>query len=60
MKTDNNENIKIIDAKNSSSENLNKEYINKINEQEKYIKELELKIKEKDRIINKEKKKLKI
>ena len=34
MKSDNNENIKIIDAKNSSSENKNKEYINKINELE--------------------------
>jgi len=55
VKSDNNENIKIIDAKNSSSENKNKEYINKINELEKYIKELELKLKEKDRIINEEK-----
>ena len=55
MKCDNNENIKIIDAKNSSSENQNKEYIIKINELKKCIKELELKLKEKDRIINEEK-----
>jgi len=55
VKSDNNENIKIIDANNSSSENKNKEYINKINELEKYIKELELKLKEKDKIINEEK-----
>ena len=57
MKCDNNENIKIINKKNSSSENKNKKYIKKINELEKYIKELELKIKEKDKIINEEKKK---
>ena len=55
MKSDNNENIKIINTNNTSSENQNKEYINKINELEKYIKELESKIKEKDRIINEEK-----
>ena len=55
MKYENNENTKIINANNSSSEIANKEYINKINELEKYIKELESKIKEKDIIINKEK-----
>ena len=55
MKSDNNENIKIINTNNSFLENKNKEYLNKINELEKYIKELESKIKEKDRIINKEK-----
>jgi len=55
VKSDNNENIKIIEAKNSSSENNNKEYINKINELEKYIKKLELKIKVRDKIINEEK-----
>jgi len=43
VKCDNNENINI---NNTSSENKNKEYINKINELEKYIKELKLKIKE--------------
>jgi len=55
VKYENNENTKIINANNSSSEIANKEYINKINELEKYIKELESKIKEKDIIINKEK-----
>ena len=54
MKSDNNENIKIINTNNSFLENKNKEYLNKINELEKYIKELESKIKEKDRIINEE------
>ena len=48
MKCDINENIKIINTKDSSSENKDNEFINK-------IKELELKIKEKDIIINEEK-----
>ena len=55
MKCDNNENIKIIKANNLSSGNKDKEYKSKINELEKYIKELQLKLKEKDIIINEEK-----
>ena len=48
----NNNNFNMI---NQISNNQNNVYINKINELEKYIKELELKIKEKDAIINEEK-----
>ena len=55
IKYDNNEDIKIVNINNISSEKENKEYINKIKELELKIKELELKIKEKDIIINEEK-----
>ena len=51
----NNGNINNFNTKNQNSENKNNIYLKKINELEKYIKELELKIKEKDTIINEEK-----
>ena len=57
VKYDNNENIQTINVNNLSSGNQDKEYKNKINELEKCIKELKLKIKEMDIIINEEKKK---
>jgi len=55
IKSNNNENIKIVNVNNAPSENKEQEYKNKINKLEKYIKELELKMKEKDIIIKEEK-----